>query len=109
MHRVLEALQRHTDAPPLPLIANTDEGTAFGARGINTTEQLTAALLTRYPALTNSSVEKLLELYPDDASLGAPYNTGDGYLSTGLQDKVSLFKCLGAGGSGTDDAFLAAR
>ncbi|ORY88278.1 alpha/beta-hydrolase [Leucosporidium creatinivorum] len=74
---------------PLLLGANSDEGTAFGARGINTTEQLKGALTGRYPNLSNSSIDKILQLYPDDPSVGSPYNTGDGYLSTGLQDKVS--------------------
>lgn len=69
--------------------ANTDEGTSFGAKGINTTEQLAAALQTRYPVLTNDSLAELLTLYPDEPKLGCPYGTGDGYLPTGLQDKRS--------------------
>ncbi|KAH8155183.1 uncharacterized protein LAJ45_00192 [Morchella importuna] len=60
--------------------ANTDEGTAtfFGPRNIiNTTEDLRNYLLNgSLPATTPSSVEKLLELYPDDPALGCPFNTG---------------------------------
>lgn len=69
--------------------ANTDEGTAFGSKDINTTEQLAANLHLRYPAMTGASVSKLLDLYPNDPLVGCPYNTGDAVLSTGLQDKRS--------------------
>lgn len=84
-----EKLTLNTLSSGLICIANSDEGTAFGVRGINTTEQLKSALIGRYTYLSNSSIDKILELYPDDPSIGSPYNTGDGYLSTGLQDKVS--------------------
>ncbi|BGP03029.1 hypothetical protein NBRC10513v2_006754 [Rhodotorula toruloides] len=74
---------------PILIGANTDEGTAFGSKNINTTEQLAANLHLRYPAMTGASVSKLLDLYPNDPLVGCPYNTGDAVLSTGLQDKRS--------------------
>jgi len=75
----------------LPIIAGTvtDEGTFFGTKGINSDEDLKDALRTSYPNIRNSTIDKFLALYPDDASLGSPYNTGDGYLPTGRQDKRS--------------------
>ncbi|BGP42947.1 hypothetical protein JCM10449v2_006962 [Rhodotorula kratochvilovae] len=75
---------------PLMLGANTDEGTAFGSRSINTTAQLAASLAGRYPTLQNSSIDKILELYPNDPLVGCPYGTGDAVLASGLQDKRSL-------------------
>lgn len=75
----------------LPIISGTvtDEGTFFGAKGINSDDDLKAALRTSYPNIKNATVDKFLSLYPDDASLGSPYGTGDGYLPTGRQDKRS--------------------
>ncbi|KPV71564.1 uncharacterized protein RHOBADRAFT_47745 [Rhodotorula graminis WP1] len=75
---------------PLLIGANTDEGTAFGSRGINTTEQLAADLATRYSSMQNSSVDKVLELYPNDPLVGCPYGSGDAVLPSGLQDKRSF-------------------
>ncbi|GAA6030800.1 hypothetical protein JCM8097_008882 [Rhodosporidiobolus ruineniae] len=74
---------------PMLIGTNTDEGSAFGAKGINTTADLAAALYASYPAMTNSSVDALLELYPNDPLEGCPFNTGDTVLTTGLQDKRS--------------------
>ncbi len=74
---------------PMLLGANTDEGTAFGARGINSDADLVESLASSYPKLSNESITKILELYPDDNTLGAPFGSGDGYLSTGRQDKRS--------------------
>ncbi|CAI7662752.1 unnamed protein product [Penicillium bialowiezense] len=65
----------------VPIIAgtNTDEGTAFGPRGINTTDQW-------YEYLTDgglnfqtppSIAKRILELYPDDPSQGIPESLGD--------------------------------
>jgi hypothetical protein len=42
-----------------------------------------------YPLLSNASFDKILELYPDDPFYGCPYNTGDGLLPSGRQDKRS--------------------
>jgi len=72
------------------LIAQTDEGTAFGSRGLNNTQDLITAYSARYPYMLNSSVEQLVGLYSEEQSAGSPYNTGDGALSTGLADKVSF-------------------
>ncbi|CAI7575320.1 unnamed protein product [Penicillium pancosmium] len=65
----------------VPIISgtNTDEGTAFGPRGINTTKQF-------YEYLTDGSLDfqtppnvakKILELYPDIPSQGIPAFLGD--------------------------------
>ncbi|GAA5824315.1 hypothetical protein JCM5353_007020 [Sporobolomyces roseus] len=74
---------------PLLIGANTDEGTAFGSRGLNNTQDLITAYSARYPYMLNSSVEQLVGLYSEEQSAGSPYNTGDGALSTGLADKRS--------------------
>jgi acetylcholinesterase len=71
-------------------IANLDEGASFGPRGIDNDTALVNALQGAFPHLTNSSITKLLELYPNDPSVGCPYNTSDGILSTGRQDKRSF-------------------
>ncbi|GAA6009730.1 hypothetical protein JCM10207_004171 [Rhodosporidiobolus poonsookiae] len=84
--------QLKTDAfvkVPLLIGTNTDEGAAFGSKGMNTSSDIVDALLTRYPALQRESAEKLLELYPNDPLIGCPYNTGDLVPSTGVQDKRS--------------------
>lgn len=77
--------------PKIPLLlgANTNEGTAFGTKNVNTDQELRTAIQYLNPQITNSSLDTILELYVDDNTLGCPYNTGDGYLSTGLQDKRS--------------------
>ncbi|GAA5837771.1 hypothetical protein JCM3766R1_000579 [Sporobolomyces carnicolor] len=74
---------------PILIGANTDEGTAFGSRGLNTTQDIINAYSARYPKMLNSSVEHLVSLYSEDPAAGSPYNTGDGVLATGLQDKRS--------------------
>ncbi|GAA6030806.1 hypothetical protein JCM8097_008885 [Rhodosporidiobolus ruineniae] len=74
---------------PVLMGVNTDEGTSFGSDNLTTTADLAASLLSSFPGLSNSSIEKLFELYSDDPSEGCPYNTGDTVLSTGLQDKRS--------------------
>ncbi|KAJ5965745.1 hypothetical protein N7481_012459 [Penicillium waksmanii] len=73
-------LDKH-DFVKVPIISgtNTDEGTAFGPTGINTTEQF-------YEYLTNGSLDfqtppnvakKILELYPDIPSQGIPEFLGN--------------------------------
>jgi len=63
--------------------SNTDEGTAtfWGPRGfLNTTEQVRQWLYnssTGFVAPDPASVEKILELYPDDPVQGCPFNTGN--------------------------------
>lgn len=76
--------------------ANTDEGTAFGPKGVNTTAALRDILYQSYPQMSNSSVDRLLELYPNDPRVGCPYDTGDGLVSTGPLDKVSnsIYGCV---------------
>ncbi|OQE38381.1 hypothetical protein PENCOP_c008G00547 [Penicillium coprophilum] len=65
----------------VPIIAgsNTDEGTAFGPTGINTTEQWYQYLTDGgFNFQTPASVAKrILELYPDDPSQGIPAYLGD--------------------------------
>ncbi|CAG7943335.1 unnamed protein product [Penicillium salamii] len=65
----------------VPIIAgtNTDEGTAFGPTGINTTDQWYEYLTDGdFGFQTPTSVAKrILELYPDDPSQGIPEYLGD--------------------------------
>ncbi|KAJ5900337.1 uncharacterized protein N7473_004407 [Penicillium subrubescens] len=65
----------------VPIIAgtNTDEGTAFGPTGINTTEQWYDYLTDGgFDFQTPPSVAKeILKLYPDDPSQGIPESLGD--------------------------------
>jgi len=46
--------------------------------------------------MQNSSIAKVLELYPDDPLLGCPYGSGDAVLPSGLQDKrsFSIYGCV---------------
>ncbi|KAJ5793531.1 Carboxylesterase type B [Penicillium paradoxum] len=64
---------------PIIIGSNTDEGTAFGPTGINTTEEW-------YEYLTDGGfnfktppivAKRILELYPDDPSQGIPAYLGD--------------------------------
>ncbi|KAJ6014738.1 hypothetical protein N7540_009329 [Penicillium herquei] len=65
----------------VPILAgsNTDEGTAFGPTGINTTEQFYGYLTDGgLDFQTPSSIaEEILQLYPDIPSLGIPEFLGD--------------------------------
>ncbi|TCD61801.1 hypothetical protein EIP91_007887 [Steccherinum ochraceum] len=57
-----------------------DEGTAFalGAANTTTTEELRDYLSTIvFPDATQSSIDALLEAYPEDPTLGAPFGTGE--------------------------------
>lgn len=57
---------------------NSDEGTDNAPSGINTTEQMRQYLLHDSGfGFTESMVDKILELYPDDPALGIPLNTGN--------------------------------
>jgi triacylglycerol lipase len=75
----------------VPIItgANMDEGVSFGPGKINTTEDLRAWLRKSYPAIEDSTIDRLLELYPNDPTLGSPFGTGDLYSGSecGLQYK----------------------
>ncbi|GAA5824316.1 hypothetical protein JCM5353_007021 [Sporobolomyces roseus] len=75
---------------PLLLGSNTDEGTAFGLRKINTTDELVDSLVLNYVELSKNSSEELVSRYSTEQSEGCPYSTGDGVLPTGIQDKRSL-------------------
>lgn len=55
---------------PLLLGNNFDEGTAYGKKGINTTQQFETYLSGSN--LTDAQVEQITELYPDDPSVGIP-------------------------------------
>ncbi|KAF3393217.1 Lipase 1 [Talaromyces pinophilus] len=57
---------------PLLIGTNFDEGTSFGIRGINTTEEFKESLLYNAPSLTEEVIDKIAELYPDDPNLGIP-------------------------------------
>lgn len=63
---------------------------------MNTTEDLRNRILHDYPQMTNSSLDRLLELYPNDPRIGCPYGTGDGILPTGHLDKESnsIYGCV---------------
>ncbi|KAF2028860.1 alpha/beta-hydrolase [Setomelanomma holmii] len=61
---------------PLILGTNTDEG--FGVNGVNTDEQAIEQLLTSNRWNVNEQeAKKLLELYPNDPTLGEPYGWGN--------------------------------
>ena len=55
---------------PLMIGANHDEGTSFGARGINTTEQFLARVRSAGPH--NATALTLAALYPDIPAIGIP-------------------------------------
>ncbi|KAJ9214436.1 hypothetical protein DTO166G4_4060 [Paecilomyces variotii] len=65
----------------VPIISgtNTDEGTAFGPTGINTTQQFYEYLTDGSAGikLPGSVAKRILELYPDDPSQGIPAFLGD--------------------------------
>ena len=66
-----EQLNSGQFAPAALLIgANTDEGTAFGAKGINTTAQFAAAVASNGPDA--EAVAEIEKLYPDIPSQGIP-------------------------------------
>ncbi|PYH32854.1 cholinesterase [Aspergillus neoniger CBS 115656] len=65
----------------VPILAgtNTDEGTAFGPTGINTTEEFYAYLTDGESGfqLPPTIAQEILQLYPDDPALGIPEFLGD--------------------------------
>jgi carboxylesterase type B len=71
--------------------ANTDEGTAtfFGPRNsLNSDADVVAYLRKMGRGLNNSTIADIMALYPDDPTLGCPYNTGSGrFPENGLQYK----------------------
>eukprot|EP01117_Protostelium_nocturnum_P000333 TRINITY_DN103_c0_g2_i1.p1 TRINITY_DN103_c0_g2~~TRINITY_DN103_c0_g2_i1.p1 ORF type:complete len:773 (+),score=206.90 TRINITY_DN103_c0_g2_i1:57-2375(+) len=64
----------------VPVLAGEvlDEGTAF-ISGVNFTDEATLKyfIQTSYPKLSASSMNKILELYPNDPTVGSPYGTGN--------------------------------
>ncbi|PSK54029.1 Secreted lipase [Elsinoe australis] len=77
---------------PLLTGANTDEGISFNIRGINTDEQLFGNLtFWRNYALTPPSIRRILELYPNNPSIGIPYadKSNTTYPNYGLQYRRS--------------------
>ncbi|KAJ7835984.1 extracellular triacylglycerol lipase precursor [Mycena leptocephala] len=78
----------------LPFIAGTnqDEGTIFTSTTINSTEALTELTISLVspsvsPATLNSSIQTLLQLYPDIPALGSPFNTGNNTFGLSSQFK----------------------
>lgn len=69
--------------------ANLDEGTSFGPGNVNTTQDIKNWLYNTYPYLTNNTVNELLQLYPNNATAGAPFGTGNQFENStlGLQYK----------------------
>lgn len=55
---------------PLLIGANQDEGTSFSPKGINTTAQFQAQLISQ--GLDNTTAQTLLNLYPDIPEIGIP-------------------------------------
>ncbi|KAF7343272.1 Carboxylic ester hydrolase [Mycena venus] len=78
----------------LPFIAGTnqDEGTLFTPTTINSTDAIfnfTVAVSSPSvsPATLDKSILTLLQLYPDDPSLGSPFNTGNNTFGLSSQFK----------------------
>jgi carboxylesterase type B len=75
----------------VPIItgANMDEGASFGPGKIDTSDQLRNWLKTSYPVIEDTTIDQLLQFYPDDPALGSPFGTGDRYSNViyGLQYK----------------------
>ncbi|KAF2451877.1 alpha/beta-hydrolase [Karstenula rhodostoma CBS 690.94] len=63
----------------VPIIegANSDEGSSFSPKGINTTEQFRAAIIAAVPQVSGELVDQILEAYPDDLSVNVIANLGD--------------------------------
>ncbi|KAK9341933.1 Alpha/Beta hydrolase protein [Lipomyces starkeyi] len=74
---------------PILIGNNMDEGTAFGFGNVNTTSELSTAISVKYPGVNDTTINTLLELYPNIPSEGCPYGTGDLYSNDvfGLQYK----------------------
>ncbi|PVH98305.1 alpha/beta-hydrolase [Periconia macrospinosa] len=72
---------------PVIIGTNTDEG--FGVNGVNTNAQALEQLThSKRWNLTHAQAERILELYPDDPTLGAPYGWGNRtWPQNGLQYK----------------------
>lgn len=76
---------------------NKDEGTVFTPTFINSTQLVTLAINLGQPRPPNSSiVSEALEFYPDDPSLGSPFDTGNATFGLSSQYK-RLAAILGDG------------
>ncbi|KAJ6615101.1 esterase 1 [Mycena sp. CBHHK59/15] len=78
----------------LPFIAGTnlDEGTVFVPQAVNSTTQVHDLLVSLNspsvaPSILESSIQTTLELYPDVAALGSPFNTGNATFGLSSQFK----------------------
>ncbi|KAJ6606213.1 esterase 1 [Mycena vulgaris] len=78
----------------LPFIAGTnlDEGTLFINQAINSTEEIEETTVSNAsPSISATnlemSVQRLLELYPDNPADGSPFNTGDNTFGLSSQFK----------------------
>ncbi|KAJ7700483.1 esterase 1 [Mycena rosella] len=78
----------------LPFIAGTnqDEGTIFTTEVINSTEEVLESFVNMSspsvsPTTLQTSVQKLLQLYPDIPTLGSPFNTGNNTFGLSSQFK----------------------
>ncbi|ORY79761.1 Alpha/Beta hydrolase protein [Leucosporidium creatinivorum] len=76
---------------PTIIGATSDDGTSgfLAPSGLNNDTAFEVAMLF---ALTpkNGTIQKYMEVYPNDPAAGAPYNTGEGVLPSGSQDKRSF-------------------
>jgi acetylcholinesterase len=68
-------------------VGNTDDASQQAPKGTNVTTDISVQLFKQWPNITTDVVSKILELYPNDPAKGCPYDTGDGVLLSGLQDK----------------------
>ncbi|KAL8280027.1 hypothetical protein RQP46_007608 [Phenoliferia psychrophenolica] len=81
---------------PAILGATIDDGTSgfLAPTGLNNDTAFQAALFDSFKlfALTtsNATIASFMDAYPNDPALGAPINSGEGVVSSGLQDKRSF-------------------
>ena len=88
----------------LPFIAGTnlDEGTGFASQQPLTDEDLKEMLIGMHsppggsPRVLEATVDRILELYPEDPAVGSPYGTGNELfgLPASFKRHASLSKCL---------------
>ncbi|RPD58883.1 alpha/beta-hydrolase [Lentinus tigrinus ALCF2SS1-7] len=81
------------DIAKLPVVAGNaeDEGTIFniGYQNVTTVAQLEAAIRANFYAdISDSDMQRLLQLYPNDAAKGAPYGTGDQFEFTPMWKRI---------------------
>ncbi|KAF2083603.1 putative extracellular lipase [Saccharata proteae CBS 121410] len=66
---------------PIIIGDQEDEGTLFALEqtNITTTQELVDYLFSYFPNATEADIAELVDLYPDKASAGSPFRTGDLY------------------------------